>query len=183
MHPTLAAALDDRAAALTALGPDREKRLAGYASLARRGLDDDADDLLQGAYARWMGSDVAIAGTDETYNFLIGAINSLRSNAFRRKRAVKRALGQRAEPDADAEEDPVDGARADGASPEDSVFAQQLYDHLGDDPDLQLLVLHIAERIPRVEIKRELGWDDKKYDAVQKRKIRAAAKLICEGKV
>lgn len=183
MHPTSAAALDDRASALAALGPNREKRLAVYASLARRGLDDDADDLLQGAYLRWMGSDVPVVGPDETYDFLIGAMNSLRSNAFRRKRLTKRVLGERAQPVADDEEDPIDAAPANGTSPEDCVFARQLYDHLGGDPDLQLLVLHISERTSRVEIKRDLGWDDKKYDAVQKRKIRAAAKLIGEGKV
>ncbi|MFM9863456.1 MAG: hypothetical protein ACKVRO_07600 [Micropepsaceae bacterium] len=174
---------DDRAAALKALGADRVKRLVAYARFANQGLDHDAEDLLQGAYSRWMGSDVPMVGPDETYGFLIGAINSQRFNEFRRKRTIEEAFGRRLEPEIDAEEDPVDLALAGGASPEDSVFAQQIYDHLGHDPDVQLLVLQIADRVPRADIKRELGWDDKKYDAVQKRRIRMAAKLKYQGKV
>jgi hypothetical protein len=40
---------EDRAGALTALGRDREKRLAAYARMCSRGLSDDGE-LLQTAY-------------------------------------------------------------------------------------------------------------------------------------
>lgn len=177
------AELDARAAALTGLGPDRAKQLAGYANLCSRGLDEDGEDLLSGAQARWLASDIPVAGPDDTVKFLIGAINSLRSNAFRKQRVAKRAFGDRAEPNPEAGTDPLDDVEARACAADDAVFAQQAYDALSDEPDVQILLCHLAEKTSRADIQKELGWDDHKYEAVQKRKIRAIARLMAVGKL
>ena len=174
----------DRNAALEALSTDQRKRLAAYANLCSAGLPDEGCDLLQSAYQRWLASDVPIEGPVETEKYLFGAIKSIRFNGFRRKRAEAKALGGRIEPDLeDGEaEPPVEMVAGSESNAEDATFAQQLYDALND-PELKLLVLHLAERTPRKQIQAELGWDDKKYDAVQKRKLRTVAKLLKEGKI
>jgi len=46
-----------------------------------------------------------------------------------------------------------------------------VYD-LCDDEEVQLLLTAQADRAMPEQIKAEFGWDDKKYDTVQKRKRR-----------
>ena len=165
MHdqPTIIVDCGDRAAALDALSTDQVRQLAAYANLCSNGLREEGQDLLQAAYQRWLASNAPLKGTAETTRYLFGAIKSIRFNEFRRKRAEVAALGERIEPDMNDEdaEAPVELIPAVCASAEDSVYAQQLYDAL-DDPELQLLILHLAERTPRKQIQAELGWDDKK---------------------
>lgn len=174
----------DRGAAIAALSKDQVRRLAAFANLCSRGLDLDGQDLLQTAYKRWLGSDRPVVGPAETATYLFAALKSIRFNEFRRRRLEAAAIGTRLEGDPDDEDaDPPVETVPDGAtSAEDSMFVQQLYDAL-DDPELKLLILHIATGTPRTEIQAELGWDAKKYDAVQKRKLRAVAKLINEGRI
>ena len=174
----------DRVAALAALDENQVKQLAAFANLCSSGLLEDGQDLLQATYQRWLGSEVPVVGPIETVRFLFGAIRSIKFNEFRRKRAERAAFGNRAEPDANEpdSEDPIELVAANAATAEDSVYAQQLYDAL-DDTELQLLILHLAEGTPRAQIQAELKWDDKKYDAVQKRKLRTVAKLMREGKI
>ena len=174
----------NRGAALEALGGDQVRRLAAYANLCSNGLPEDGQDLLQAAYQRWLSSEVPIADAAATTNYLFGAIKSIRSNEFRRKRSELAALGERIEPyPHDEEAEPsVELVPASSAAPDETIYVQQVYDAL-DDSELRLLVLHQAEGTARKLIQMELGWDDKKYEAVQKRKLRALAKLLNEGKI
>jgi len=52
-----------------------------------------------------------------------------------------------------------------------------LYAALGGDEDLELLVVEWADGIRGAEAREELGWDDKKYDAVRQRLLRRLAVL------
>jgi DNA-directed RNA polymerase specialized sigma24 family protein len=63
-----------RAAALDALSEDQRKQLAGYARIMSRGTGDEGDDLLQGAFVRWLASDKPIEGPEQTCKFLREAI-------------------------------------------------------------------------------------------------------------
>jgi hypothetical protein len=50
-----------------------------------------------------------------------------------------------------------------------------LYAALGGDEDLELLVVEWADGIRGAEARKELGWDEKKYDAVRNRLLRRLA--------
>jgi DNA-directed RNA polymerase specialized sigma24 family protein len=165
----------ERQAALMALNEDQRKRLAVYAEISSRGTGSEGDDLLQEAFARWLRSDKPIEGPEETCNFLRRAISSIRFNAFRHGKVVRRYEGVRAVPDEGDEEDPLDQAADPAASTEGPLFVQQLYD-LCEDEEVQLL-------LTPAEIQAELGWDEKKYKAVQKKKRRLVIRLMLEGKL
>ncbi|MDC8759535.1 RNA polymerase sigma factor [Janthinobacterium fluminis] len=66
-------------------------------------------------------------------------------------------------------------------TPEDDTSSKQqiaaLYAALGGDEDLELLVLIWADGMRGAEAREELGWDEKKYDAVRKRLLRRLAAL------
>ena len=78
----------ERQAALMALNEDQRKRLAVYAEISSRGTGSEGDDLLQEAFARWLGSDKLIEGPEQTCNFLRRAISSIRFNIFRQDRLI-----------------------------------------------------------------------------------------------
>lgn len=183
VRQTPVAARDERAEALAALGPSRVKRLSAYANLCAVGLQDGGADLLQGAYLRWLESEKPVEGPDNTYRYLRGAIKSARSNALRHDGIVRATFGDRAEPDAEEEIDPVEEAPSGAASAEDAAFAEQLYQALAADPEVQMLVLQVSQGASRADIQQEMNWDDHKYEAVQKRKKRTVAKLVREGKI
>lgn len=142
----------------------------------------DPGDLLQGAYLRWLESQKEVETPEDTYRFLVGAMKSIRSNSFRHDHVVERAFGSRIESPADGE-DATALLVAPDAATEDSLFAQQVFDLFSDDPEIQEYILLLAGGSRRAEIQAELGWDDRKYEAVQKRRSRAMVKLISEGKV
>lgn len=190
MHASPADDQQRRADALRALGRDQCLRLMAWANICGRRSGSAAaagEDLLQSAYERWLRSDTDIGGSLDTARYLMGAIRSIASNEGRD--AKTDAMGYLVEQDADAVNNPMDTAAgksaADDAAREaqSSAFVQSLYDQLGHEPELQLLILYRAQDLPRREIQQELGWDDKKYDAVEKRRTRAAAKLMREGKL
>jgi DNA-directed RNA polymerase specialized sigma24 family protein len=174
---------NERAAALAALSDDQRKRLAAYARVMSKGTGDEHDDLLQGACARWMASKKPVEGPEQTESFLLGAMRNLRFNAFRHQKVVRRVAGVRAVAIADDDEDPLEQVPDPTGSPEDALFAQQLCDLCGDDEDLRLLFMAIWANAAPDDIQAELGWDEKKYKAVQKRKIRAVARWKLEGKL
>jgi hypothetical protein len=66
-------------------------------------------------------------------------------------------------------------------SQEDSLFIHQLYDMCAGDSDIQLFLMCQCDQCTRSEIQQELGWDDNKYEAVQKRKLRLIARWMGEG--
>jgi DNA-directed RNA polymerase specialized sigma24 family protein len=175
--------LNERAAALAALSEDQRKHLAAYARIMSRGTGQEGDDLLQEAFARWLGSDKAIQGLEQTFNFLRGAINSIRYNAFRHERVVLQYHGVRAVAQEDDEDDPLEQAADPAASTDTPLLIQQLYDLFAGDEEIQLLLMRQAENAAPDEIQAELDWDEKKYKAVQKRKIRLVARLMLEGKL
>jgi DNA-directed RNA polymerase specialized sigma24 family protein len=165
-----------------ALNEDQRKRLAAYAEISSAGTGSDGDDLLQEAFTRWLASDKSIEGPEQTCNFLRGAIGSIRFNTFRHGKVVRRYEGVRAVPEECDEEDPLDQAADPAASTEGPLFVQQLYD-LCEDEEVQLLLTAQADNATPAEIQAELGWDEKKYKAVQKRKRRLVIRLMLEGKL
>ncbi len=171
-----------RAAALDVLDQDQRTLLAAYAELMSRGTGDEGGDLLQGAMARWLASDVPVEGPEQTCDFLRGAISSIRFNTFRKQRVVRRCEGERAQKLEDEEEEPLDRAADPSASTEGALFVQQVYD-LCEDEDVKLLLTLQADQAAPDEIKTELGWDDTKYATVQKRKRRLVIRLMREGKL
>lgn len=132
---------NERAAALTALSEDQKKRLAAFARFMSHGTGDEGDDLLQGAFVRWLASDKPVEGPEQTCQFLREAISSIRSNIFRHEKVVRRLEGVRAVAQEDAEEDPVEQAADPAASTEAVVFFQQLYDLCANDEEIQLLLV------------------------------------------
>jgi DNA-directed RNA polymerase specialized sigma24 family protein len=173
---------NERAAALVALSEDQRKQLAAYAQIMSRGTGSEGNDLLQEAFARWLGSDKPVEGPEQTCNFLRGAISSIRFNAFRHEKVVRRYEGVRAVAEEGDEEDPLDQAADPAASTEGPLFVQQLYD-LCEDEEVQLLLTAQTDSATPAEIQADLGWDEKKYKAVQKKKRRLVIRLMVEGKL
>jgi DNA-directed RNA polymerase specialized sigma24 family protein len=171
-----------RADSLAALSKDQWKRLAAYAQIVSRGTGKDGEDLLQEAFARWLASDKPVQGTEQTCDFLRGAIKSIRSNTFRHDKVVRRYEGVRAVAPEGEEEDPLDQAADPAASTEGPLFVQQLYDDCEDEEIRSLLIAQVTKLTP-AEIQTELGWDEKKYKAVQKRKARLVIRWTLEGKL
>ena len=171
-----------RADALDALSDDQRKQLAAYARIMSQGTGDEGGDLLQGAFARWLASGKPVEGPEQTCKFLFEAISSIRSNSFRHKRVVHRFEGERAFKHEDEEEEPLDRVADPSASTEGPLYVQQVYD-LCDDEEIQLLLTAQAGRAKPEQIKVDLGWDDKKYETVMKRKRRLVIQLMREGKL
>ena len=176
----------ERVAALDSLDLDAKRRLAGYARLCAKGLPDEGHDLLQSAYLRWLESDKPIGSAADTEDYLFDAISSIRSNAFRRQRTEKRAIGTRVNFTGEGSDEvaPAELVASQDSSAEDQKVAQQIYDAVaGDDDDIALYVMELAGNTSRADIMRDLGWDLRKYQAVQKRTNRKIAKLMQEGKI
>jgi DNA-directed RNA polymerase specialized sigma24 family protein len=171
-----------RAAALDALDRDQRKHVAAYARIMSTGTGDEGDDLLQEAFRRWLDSDTPVEEPAQTCQFLRDAINSIRSNIFRHKKVVRRREGERAYKQEGEEDEPLDRAADPSASTEGPLFVQQVYD-LCDDEEIELLLTAQADRSTPEQIQAELGWDDKKYETVRKRKRRLVIRLMREGKL
>jgi hypothetical protein len=62
------------------------------------------------------------------------------------------------------------------------LYVQQVYD-LCDDEEIQLLLTAQADRARPEQVRADLGWDDKKYETVLKRKRRLVIRLMREGKL
>jgi DNA-directed RNA polymerase specialized sigma24 family protein len=172
----------DRAAALAALSADEVKQLAAYARIMSQGTGLGGNDLLQDAYVRWLASTKPVVGPEQTANFLRGAISSIRSNHFRHERVVQKYEGIRAVAE-EGDEDPLDQAADPAASTEGPLFHQQVYDLCADDEEVQLLLMKQWDRATPAEIRAELGWDETKYQAVQKRKRRLITRWTLEGQL
>jgi len=174
---------NERSDALVALNADQKKRLATYARFMSHGTGDEANDLLQGAFARWLASKKPVEGPEQTYKFLSQAISSIRSNIFRHEKVVRRFEGIRVIAQEDDEDDSVEQAPDPAACTEATVFFQQLYDLCADDEEIQFLLLAQMKSGTPAEIQADLGWDDKKYKSVQKRKRRLVIRWTLEGKL
>lgn len=171
-----------RADALTALTDDHRKVLVADARLRARGIASEFEDLLNGAYERWLSSDKPVVGPAETCSFLRGAIRSIASNERRHAQMVKRVQGDRAT-SVDGGPDPIEAAPDRAASQEDALLLAQLYEQFRNDPDVQTLLMFQEDGAERSDILRELGWDVTKYETVQKRKRKLVARLFHEGKI
>jgi DNA-directed RNA polymerase specialized sigma24 family protein len=171
-----------RADALNALSDDQRKQLAAYARIMSQGTGEERDDLLQGAFARWLASDKPVEGPEQTRKFLFEAISSIRSNFFRHERVVQRYEGERSFQQEDEAEEPLARAADLSASTEGPLYVQQVYDLCGDE-EIQLLLTAQTDRATPEQIKADLGWDDKKYETVLKRKRRLVIRLTREGKL
>ncbi|MCA0200476.1 MAG: hypothetical protein LCH56_06505 [Proteobacteria bacterium] len=172
-----------RAAALLALNPAQKKRLAGYAWILASDLEETHDDVLQMAHLRWLTSSMPVVGPAETTNFLASAMQSIVFNLRRRKKLIRKVQGDRVVHMSLEEEDPITLVPDDAASQEDAVYAQQLFDLSATDEEVQALIIYRAEGAQRSAIMKEMGWDEQKYEAVCKRKLRMVAQWKIEGKV
>uniref|UniRef100_Q07NQ1 RNA polymerase, sigma-24 subunit, ECF subfamily n=1 Tax=Rhodopseudomonas palustris (strain BisA53) TaxID=316055 RepID=Q07NQ1_RHOP5 len=175
--------INDRAAALAELSGDQKKKLTAWSGLASRGTPYEANDLLQGAYVRWLASKKPVEGPDETYDYLFGAIKSIRSNHFKREKTVARYDGKRAFETEDDEETLVETAADPVETIESAVFQQQLFDLFRDDDEILELLIEQIDDAAASEIQAKLGWSKTKYETVQKRKKRLVAKYMSEGKL
>jgi hypothetical protein len=122
-------------------------------------------------------------GRGRPTNSLRGAVSSVRSNIFRHQKVVRRFEGARAVAQEEDEEDPVDQAADPAASTESAVFFQQVYDLCEGDEEIQLLLMARLNNGTPAEVRVDLGWDDKKYKAVQKRMRRLVVRWMLEGKL
>ncbi len=95
---------------------------------------------------------------------------------------MQRFEGERAFKQEDEGEEPLDRAADPSASTEGPLYVQQVYD-LCDDEEIQLLLTAQADRAKPEQVKADLGWDDKKYETVLKRKRRLVIRLMREGKL
>jgi hypothetical protein len=95
---------------------------------------------------------------------------------------VQRYEGERAFQQEDEAEEPLARAADPSASTEGPLYVQQVYD-LCDDEEIQLLLTAQTDRATPEQIKADLGWDDKKYETVMKRKRRLVIRLTREGKL
>lgn len=171
-----------RANALRALSDDHRKILVADARLRARGTSLDFEDLLHGAYERWMTSGKEISGAAETCAFLRGAIRSIASNDHRHTAMVRRIEGNRIFA-MDGELDPISEAPDLTASQENTLLLTQLYELCAHDPDVQTFLMFQDDGAERADILRELGWNVTKYETVQKRKLKLIARLINDGKI
>ena len=174
---------NERADALTALSGDQRKRLAAFARIMSFGTGEDGDDLLQGAFARWLASDKPVEGPEETCKFLRDAISSRRSNIFRHAKVVRRYEGVRVVAQEEDGDDPIERAADPADATEASAFLQQFYDLCAGDEKIQLLLMAQLNGSTPAEILADLGWDEKQYKAVQKKKRRLVIRLTLEGKL
>jgi DNA-directed RNA polymerase specialized sigma24 family protein len=145
--------------------------------------EEEGQDLLQGAITRWLASDKPIQGPEQTYGFLVGAIRGITSNFWRHAKLVHHTHGRRVVAGPDDEQDPVETGEDSSVSQNDAVFAQQVYDLLAGDPEVQELWMYQSDHTTRAEIQHELGWDNTKYETIQKRKRRLVARWKLEGKL
>jgi DNA-directed RNA polymerase specialized sigma24 family protein len=178
-----AIAVSDRGEALSLLNADQQKRLSGFARLLAVGMDEPADDLLSRAHLRWLESNEAIEGPDRTFEFLCGAMRSIRFNFFQHQKVAARVGMIRAAKAAPDDPDPIETVADPASSQEDTVYAQQLYDLCAVDCDVQTFIMYEADQATRRVIQAEMGWDDKKYDAIRKRRLRMVARWKLEGKL
>ncbi len=176
--------MTERGAALLALSPDQKKRLGALSRALAQGTGDEGSDLLQAAQVRWLKTTSTDDLTpDAVCTFLAAAMYSIRSNRFRQLRGQQLQFGTRLVPSIgdDDLEDPVERVEDRTQSTEDCVFAQQIYDRCEDDPDIQSYLMYRLERSSRAQIQADAGWEDNKYEAIQKRFSRLVARWKIEG--
>ncbi|RYG99169.1 MAG: sigma-70 family RNA polymerase sigma factor [Alphaproteobacteria bacterium] len=170
-----------RGAALDALDDAHMKKLTTISRLLAIAPTEPAD-LLQDAFLRWLQSDVPIEGPDRTYSYVRDAMKSIRYNARRHLEVVKGALGERMHASEEGG-DVFEMLKPHHSTVDDGKIAQQAYDLFADDPEVQEYILKLMDGASPEEIQAELGWTKLKYQAVQKRRARAVAKFIAEGKL
>ncbi|MDP2123929.1 MAG: hypothetical protein Q8J92_06060 [Parvibaculum sp.] len=159
-----------------------KKRLVALSEYLARGTGDEGCDLLQAATVRWLQTDtVEYPSPNAALVFLRGAMFSVRYNRLRQLRLQRSQIGERLVPATPDAMDPVENIADQTNSTEDEMFVQQLFDLLDDDLELQAYLLGRLSRATRTDMKSDNNWDDKKYDAVQKRFNRMISKLQSEG--
>ncbi|MHC2623877.1 hypothetical protein ACVIW2_005909 [Bradyrhizobium huanghuaihaiense] len=169
-----------KAAALLKLTADQRKKLAALARVKARGTALEADDLLQGAKARWLNPD-STAGSD-AFEVLSGAVNSIASNDRRRSATVRRVEGKRLVAVSVDASDPIELARDLGLTQDDAYLREQIY-RICDDEEVKTLLLLLDDNATRAEILAETGWDVTNYETVRKRMKKWGASLYKEGKL
>jgi hypothetical protein len=167
-----------KAAALLTLTADQRKKLAALARVKARGITLEAEDLLQGAKARWLNLE-SKAGED-AFEVLSGAVNSIASNHRRRNATVRRVEGTRLVAASVDAPDPIELAQDLQPSQDDAYLREQIYG-LCDDEEVKTLLLLLDDNATRAEILAETGWDVTNYETVRKRMKKWGASLYKEG--
>jgi hypothetical protein len=169
-----------KASALLTLTADQRKKLAALARVKARGTTLQADDLLQGARARWLNPD-SKAG-DDAFEVLSGAVNSIASNDRRRSATVRRVEGKRLVAASVDAPDPIELAQDLGPSQEDAYLREQIF-KICKDEEVETLLILLGDNATRAEILVETRWDVTNYETVMKRMKKWGASLYKEGKL
>jgi len=169
-----------KSAALLTLTADQRKKLAALARVKARGTTMEADDLLQGARARWLNPD-STAGND-AFEVLLGAVNSIASNDRRRHATVRRVEGKRLVAASVDAPDPIELAQDLGPAQEDAYLREQIF-KICKDEEVETLLILLGDNATRAEILAETGWDVTNYETVRKRMKKWGASLYKEGKL
>lgn len=170
-------------AALAAFQPADWQRAKIIASILGSGLTGlTADDLLQEALCKLLAGARVWPRSIHPLVVLKTVMHSIASNARKHNDLSPIDVSVVVDPveiDADDKTPVAHGAMT--VTPEDETSGKQqiaaLYASLGGDEDLELLVVEWADGIRGTEARDELGWDEKKYDAVRKRLLRRLAVL------
>ena len=165
-------------AALDAFQPADWQRSKIIASILCAGVTGwTADDLLQEALCKLLGRERVWPRDIHPLVVLKAVMHSIASNTRKHNEASPidtHVAVDPFEPDVDDTTPVAHGKVA--VTPEDEASGKQqiaaLYAALGGDEEMELLVVVWADGIRGLEARNELGWDEKKYDAVRNRLLR-----------
>lgn len=168
---------------LGALQPADWQRLKIISNTLCAGVSDlTAADLLQEAMVRLLSGKRIWPSDLPPLVVLANVMHSIASNA--RKREADGPVDGSITLDlldADVDDRTVITHGKVTITPEDELSGKQqiaaLYAAMGGDEELELLVMAWADKVRGDEARAELGWDEKKYDAVRKRLMRRLAEL------
>lgn len=170
-------------ATLAAFQPADWQRAKIIASILCSGVTGwTADDLLQEAMCKLLGCERVWPRGIHPLVVLKAVMHSVASNTRKHNEASPIDASIVVDPfEADVDDmTPVAHGKM-TVTPEDEVSGKQqiaaIYAALGGDEDMELLVVVWADGIRGLEAGKELGWDEKKYDAVRNRLLRRLVAL------
>lgn len=170
-------------AALAAFEPADWQRTKIIASTLCAGVTGwTADDLRQEAMCKLLGRERVWPRGIHPLVVLKTVMHSIASNTRKHNEASPIDANVVVDPfEADVDDmTPVAHGKV-TVTPEDETSGKQqiaaIYAALGGDEDMELLVVVWADGVRGSEARKELGWDEKKYDAVRNRLLRRLAAL------
>jgi DNA-directed RNA polymerase specialized sigma24 family protein len=170
-------------ATLAAFQPADWQRTKIIASILCAGVTGwTADDLMQEAMCKLLGRERVWPRSIHPLVVLKTVMHSIASNTRKHNEASPIDANVVVDPfEADVDDiTPVAHGKM-TVTPEHETSGKQqiaaLYAALGGDEDMELLVVVWVDGVRGSEARKELGWDEKKYDAVRNRLLRRLAAL------